>query len=254
MPGNVASVRGEGRSGRWERVGLAALLIGTAFSFLWGLDRNGWANPYYSAAAQAGSKDWTAFFFGSFEWGNLISVDKTPLSIWVESLSVRLFGLNSWSILVPQALMGVATTFLIYKIVRTGFGAAPSLLAGAIYATTPVVFLMSRFNNPEPLMGLLMVAATYVSLKAMGSGRLRTFAVAGLLLGLAFMAKQVQAFVIVPALCVAVLSFGHGRVGVTRPATDGRGGGGTRDIRGVAAGGGNHAGFTAALYGRVGDQ
>ena len=209
----LESVRGEGHSTHWERVGLAALLIGTAFFFLWGLDRNGWANPYYSAAAQAGSKDWTAFFFGSFEWGNLITVDKTPLSTWVESLSVRLFGLNSWSILVPQALMGVATTFLIYKIVRAGFGAAPSLLAGAIYATTPVVFLMSRFNNPEPLMGLLMVAAAYVSLKAMGSGRLRTFAVAGLLLGLAFMAKQVQAFVMVPALCVALLTFSHGRLG-----------------------------------------
>ena len=205
--------RGDGRAGRWELAGLAALLVGTAFSFLWGLDRNGWANPYYSAAAQAGSKDWTAFFFGSFEWGNLITVDKTPLSIWVESLSVRLFGLNSWSILVPQALMGVATTFLIYKIVRGGFGAAPALLAGAIYATTPVVFLMSRFNNPEPLMGLLMVAAAYVSLKAMSTGRLRTFVLAGVLLGLAFMAKQVQAFVMVPALCVAVLSFSHGRLG-----------------------------------------
>ena len=209
----LESGRGEGSSVRWERVGLAALLVATAFSFLWGLDRNGWANPYYSAAAQAGSKDWTAFFFGSFEWGNLITVDKTPLSIWVESLSVRLFGLNSWSILVPQALMGVATTFLIYKIVRGGFGAAPSLLAGAIYATTPVVFLMSRFNNPEPLMGLLMVAAAFVTLKAISSGSLRTFAVAGLLLGLAFMAKQMQAFVMLPALCVAVLTFSPGGLG-----------------------------------------
>lgn len=209
----LTSVRSDEGSSRWERVGLATLLVSTATFFLWGLDNNGWANPYYSAAAQAGSKDWTAFFFGSFEWGNLITVDKTPLSIWVMSLSVRLFGLNSWSILVPQALMGVATTYLIYKIVRRGFGAAPSLLAGAIYAATPVVFLMSRFNNPEPLMGLLTVGTAYLALKAMDSGRLRTFAAAGLLLGLAFMAKQVQAFVMVPALCVAVLMFSRGRLG-----------------------------------------
>ena len=205
--------RGEGRAGRWERVGLASLLAATAIFFLWGLDNNGWANPYYSAAAQAGSKDWKSFFFGSFEWGNFITVDKTPLSIWVMSLSVRAFGLNSWSLLVPQALMGIATTYLIYKIVRRGFGAAPSLLAGAIYAATPVVFLMSRFNNPEPLMGLLTVGTAFVALRAMDNGRLRTFAAAGLLLGLAFMAKQAQALVMVPALCVAVLMFSRGRMG-----------------------------------------
>ncbi|MGY3320143.1 ArnT family glycosyltransferase [Arthrobacter sp. TE12232] len=211
LAAKLRPARGEDKSVRWERLGLASLLVVTGFFFLWGLDSNGWANPYYSAAAQAGSKDWKAFFFGSFEWGNLITVDKTPLSIWVMSLSVRLFGLNSWSILVPQALMGVATTFLIYKIVRSGFGAAPSLFAGAIYATTPVVFLMSRFNNPEPLMGLLTVGTAYLALKAMDSGRLRTFAGAGILLGLAFMAKQAQAFVMVPALGVAVLMFSHGR-------------------------------------------
>lgn len=205
--------RGEERSIPWERLGLISLLVVTGFFFLWGLDSNEWANPYYSAAAQAGSKDWKAFFFGSFEWGNLITVDKTPLSIWVMSLSIRLFGLNSWSILVPQALMGVATTFLVYKIVRRGFGAAPSLFAAAIYATTPVVFLMSRFNNPEPLMGLLTVGTAYLALKAMDSGRLRTFAGAGFMLGLAFMAKQVQAFVMIPALCTAVLMFSHGGLG-----------------------------------------
>lgn len=194
----------------WDKVGLVVLLLATAASFLWGLDRNGWANPYYSAAAQAGSQDWKAFFFGSFEWGNLITVDKTPLSIWVMSLSVRLFGLNTWAILVPQALMGVATTYIIYRILRRGFGAAPALLGGAIYATTPVVFLMSRYNNPEPLMGLLMVAAVAIAIRAVEKGWLRLFAVAGLLLGLAFMAKQIQAFVVIPALCVTVLGFSSG--------------------------------------------
>lgn len=194
----------------WDKLGLIVLLVATATSFLWGLDRNGWANPYYSAAAQAGSQDWKAFLFGSFESGNLITVDKTPLSIWVMSLSVRIFGLNTWAILVPQALMGVATTYLIYRILRRGYGSAPALLGGAIYATTPVVFLMSRYNNPEPLMGLLMVAAVAVTIRAMEKGWLRLFATAGILLGLAFMAKQIQAFVVIPALCVAVLGFGMG--------------------------------------------
>jgi len=200
------------RNERWEMAALLSLLAGTAVLYLWALDANGWANPYYSAAAQAGAQDWKAFFFGSFEWGNLITVDKTPLSIWVMSLSVRFFGLNSWSILVPQALMGVATSYMVCRIIRRGFGPRTALFGTALYATTPVVVLMSRFNNPEPLMGLLMVAAVLVTLKAMESGRLRTFAFAGFLLGLGFMAKQVQALLVVPALCTAVLAFSQGRV------------------------------------------
>lgn len=196
----------------WERIGLVVLLVATAMSFLWGLDRNGWANPYYSAAAQAGSQDWKAFFFGSLDAGNLITIDKPPLSVWIMSLSVRLFGLNSWAILVPQALMGVTTTWLIYKIIRRSHPAAPALLGGLIYATTPVVVLMSRFNNPEPLMGLLTVAAIYFIIRTFEDNRWSWYLLAGTALGLAFMAKQIQAFLPIPALVLAVLLFGAGTV------------------------------------------
>lgn len=196
----------------WEKIGLVVLLAGTAALFLWGLDRNGWANPYYSAAAQAGSQDWKAFFFGSLDAGNLITIDKPPLSVWIMSLSVRLFGLNFWAILVPQALMGVATTWLIYKIIRRSHPAAPALLGGLIYATTPVVVLMSRFNNPEPLMGLLTVAAAYFVVRAVEDNRWSWYLLTGTALGLGFMAKQIQAFLPIPALVLAVLLFGAGRL------------------------------------------
>ncbi|MEJ1179403.1 MULTISPECIES: ArnT family glycosyltransferase [unclassified Pseudarthrobacter] len=198
---------------RWEQFGLAVLLVTTSVTFLWGLDRNGWANPYYSAAAQAGSQDWKAFFFGSLDAGNLITIDKPPLSIWIMSLSVRLFGLNSWALLVPQALMGIATTWLIYKIIRRSHPAAPALLGGLIYASTPVVLLMSRFNNPEPLMGLLTTAAVYFTLRAMDNNRWGWYILAGAALGLGFMAKQIQAFLVIPALVLAVLLFGAGTLG-----------------------------------------
>ncbi|TAP45411.1 glycosyltransferase family 39 protein [Arthrobacter sp. S39] len=197
----------------WEQIGLAVLLAGTALTFLWGLDRNGWANPYYSAAAQAGSQDWKAFFFGSLDAGNLITIDKPPLSIWIMSLSVRLFGLTSWALLVPQAIMGVATTWLIYKIIRRSHTAAPALLGGLIYATTPVVVLMSRYNNPEPLMGLLTVAAVYFVIRAIDDNRWTWYLLAGTALGLGFMAKQIQAFLPIPALVLAVLLFGAGTLG-----------------------------------------
>ncbi|WP_159631397.1 glycosyltransferase family 39 protein [Arthrobacter sp. 8AJ] len=188
-----------------------SLLATTSLLYVWGLDTNGWANPYYSAAAQAGSQDWKAFFFGSSEAGNLITVDKPPLSIWVISLSVRLFGLSSWSLLVPQAVMGVLSTAFLYKIVRRGFGPRTSLFAAAVYASTPVVVLMSRFNNPEPLMGLLTIVSVWAALKAMETGLIRSFALAGFLLGLAFMAKQVQALLVVPAMATAVIAFSNGK-------------------------------------------
>ena len=129
------------------------------------------------------------------------------------SLSVRLFGLNSWALLIPQALMGVATTWLIYKIIRQGHPAGPALLGGLVYATTPVVVLMSRYNNPEPLMGLLTVAAFYFVIRAIDDNRWAWYLLAGTALGLGFMAKQIQAFLPIPALVLAVLLFGAGTLG-----------------------------------------
>ena len=88
--------------------GLPLLLVATAALYLWNLSASGWANAFYSAAAQAGASDWTAMLFGSSDAANAITVDKTPAALWVIDLSVRLFGLNPWSVLVPQALEGVA--------------------------------------------------------------------------------------------------------------------------------------------------
>ena len=93
----------------WARPGLLGLLAATAVLLFWGLTASGWANAFYSAAVQAGSASWKAFFFGSSDAANSITVDKPPASLWVMALSVRVFGLSSLSILVPEALMGVAT-------------------------------------------------------------------------------------------------------------------------------------------------
>jgi hypothetical protein len=104
-----------------HRLELAATLLATAALYLWNLGASGWANAFYSAAAQAGSQDWTAWFFGSSDAANAITVDKPPASLWIMGLSVRLFGLNAWSILVPEALMGVAAQRDILGFVRSQF-------------------------------------------------------------------------------------------------------------------------------------
>src|SRR4051812_13176175 len=167
-PGRLTRLwRGPETDPCWGRPGLLGLLAATAILLVWGLGASGWANSFYSAAVQAGSASWKAFFFGSSDAASSITVDKTPLALWPMALSVRIFGLSSWSILVPQALEGVATVALLHHVVRRTTGsAAAGLLAGTVMALTPVAVLMFRFNNPDALLVLLMVGAVAATLRA----------------------------------------------------------------------------------------
>jgi 4-amino-4-deoxy-L-arabinose transferase-like glycosyltransferase len=190
---------------RWEVPALVGLLAVTAGMYLWNLAESGWANAFYSAAAQAGSKSWTAFLYAASDAAASITVDKPPLSIWVMALSVRAFGLSSWSILVPQALMGVATVGVLYASVRRRHSAATALLAGAALALTPVAALMFRFNNPDALLVLLLTLAAAAVLRAVEDGRTRWMVAAGALVGAAFLTKQLQAFLVLPGFAIAYL-------------------------------------------------
>ena len=199
--------RGRPQDPEWERPALLAILAANALLYCWNLGINGWANYFYSAAVQAGTMDAKAFFFGSSDWGNSITVDKPPLSLWVMGLSVRLFGFNPLAMLLPQVVMGVGTTLLIYMILRRCVSSVAALLGATVFFTTPIVTLMSRYNNPDPLMLLLMVAAVWFVLRSIETGRGRFFVVAGALLGLAFMTKQLQGMLSVPALGLAFVLF-----------------------------------------------
>ncbi|MFC8616404.1 glycosyltransferase family 39 protein [Micromonospora purpureochromogenes] len=183
---------------RWTRPALAVLLLAAGVLYLWGLGASGWANSFYSAAAQAGAESWKAFFYGSSDAANSITVDKTPASLWVMALSVRIFGLSSWSILVPQALLGVATVGALSATVRRWYGPVAGLLAGAILALTPVATLMFRFNNPDALLVLLLVLAAYATVRAVETAGTRWIVLAGALVGLGFLTKMLQAFLVVP--------------------------------------------------------
>jgi len=184
---------------------LSALLVGTAALYLWGLSASGWANEFYAAAVQAGATDWKAFFFGSLDAGNFITVDKPPASLWVMALSVRVFGLSSWSLLVPQALEGVAAVALLYAAVRRWAGHVPGLVAGAILALTPAAALMFRFDNPDALLVLLMVAAAYAVVRAVEGASTRWLVLAGVAIGFAFLTKMLQGFLVLPAFVLVYL-------------------------------------------------
>ena len=190
---------------RWERPALLALLVATAALYLYGLGRSGWANSFYSAAAQAGSASWKAFFYGSSDAASSITVDKTPAALWVMALSLRSFGLSSWSILVPQALMGVGSVALLYATVKRWSGPVAGLIAGAVLALTPVAVLMFRFNNPDALLVLVLVAAAYATVRATERASARWLVLAGALVGAGFLTKMLQALLVVPALAVVYL-------------------------------------------------
>jgi len=197
----------------WARPSFIGLLAITLLLYVWGLDRNGWANAYYSAAVQAGSQSWKAFLFGSLDASNFITVDKSPGFLWVMEISARIFGVNTWSIQVPQALEGVATVGLTYMMVRRWFGPAAALIAGATVALTPVAALMFRYNNPDALLVLLVTGGAYGTLRAVESGRTRWLVLAAFLIGTGFLAKMLQAFLIVPVVTAVYLFFGRPRLG-----------------------------------------
>ena len=197
-----------------ERIALVALLAGTAVLYLWNLSISGWANAFYSAAAQAGAEDWTAMLFGSSDPANAITVDKTPAALWIIDISVRLFGLNPWSVLVPQALMGVAAVAVLFAAVRRAAGPWAAVLAGAVLALTPVAALIFRFNNPDALLVLLLVVAAYCVQRGIEKDASRWwFVAAGAAVGFGFLAKMLQAFLVLPAFAVAALVAGDRPVG-----------------------------------------
>lgn len=199
--------RGRVQDQAWERPALLLVLTINSLLYCWNLSTNGWANYFYSAAIQSGSMDAKSFFFGSSDWGNSITVDKPPLSLWVMGLSAKLLGFSPTAILLPQVVMGVGTTLLIYLILRRCVSSVPALFGAVVFFTTPIVTLMSRYNNPDPLMLLLMTTAVWFVLRSIETSRGRYFVLAGALLGLAFMTKQLQGMLSVPALGLAFLLF-----------------------------------------------
>jgi 4-amino-4-deoxy-L-arabinose transferase-like glycosyltransferase len=198
-------LRGPDSSPAWYRPALLAVLLGTALLYLWDLSASGDANSFYAAAVQAGSLNWKAWFFGSLDSSNFITVDKPPGSLWVMGLSARIFGFNSWSLLVPSALEGVAAVALLAATVRRVAGHAAGLIAGAVLALTPAAVLMFRFDNPDAFLVLLLVLAAYCVTRALDGARMRWLVGAGVAVGFAFLTKSGQALLPVPGFGLAYL-------------------------------------------------
>jgi 4-amino-4-deoxy-L-arabinose transferase-like glycosyltransferase len=194
-----------------ELLGLLAL---AAVLNLWSLSRNGWANDYYSAAVRSMSSSWHNFFYGSFDASGIMTVDKPPLALWVQALSARVFGFHPLSVLVPQALMGIATVALVYDLTRRVFGRPAGFVAGLVLALTPITVAISRHNNPDALLVLCCVGAVWALVRAFEDGRTRWIVLSGLLVGLGFETKMAVALMVAPGIVAGWLWFapsGRGR-------------------------------------------
>ncbi|MDO9409092.1 glycosyltransferase family 39 protein, partial [Patulibacter sp.] len=211
-----------GREGdpAWIRPALWAVLVASAVLMVWNLGENGMSNEYYAAAVKSASVSWKAWFFGSLDPGSFITVDKPPLSIWLMGLSTRIFGFGSVSMLLPQALCTIVSVGLLYATVRRGLderlgasgAATAALLAAALLAITPITVAIGRVNNPDALLILLLVASAYATMRAVEGGRLKWLVWAGVFVGLAFTAKMLQGWMIVPALGAVYLLAGPPRL------------------------------------------
>ncbi len=187
---------------RWA---LALILLLTAFGDFYQLQREGFANLYYAAAIRSMLESWHNFFFVSFDPGGFVSVDKPPVGFWIQTASAKLLGYSGFSILLPEALAGIASVGVLYLLVRRLFGIAPALLSALFLAITPVSVVTNRYNTIDSLLVLAVLLAAYAVSRAGETGGLRWLLLCAVLVGLGFNIKMLEAYLVVPAFALMYL-------------------------------------------------
>lgn len=196
---------------RWRVYALAAICLLAIALYAWRITTEGWGNPYYAAAVKSMSVNLTNFVFGAFDPVGVVTVDKPPLALWAIVLSTAIFGFHSWSVLLPQVIEGVAAVFLLHRTVRMWAGENAALIAALVLAVTPITVAINRDSNPDTMMVLVLVAAAYAFTRSVqrdvSPGRsTRWLMLAAFLLGMGFLAKMLQGWIVVPAFALAYLA------------------------------------------------
>jgi 4-amino-4-deoxy-L-arabinose transferase-like glycosyltransferase len=200
---------GENPPDAWVRPVFWGVLALSAALNSWALSINQWANTYYSATVLGMTRSWKAFFFGALDANSFITVDKPPLALWVQALSARIFGFNTWSLLLPQSIAAVLTVCVVYHVVRRGFGPFAASVAALALAVTPIAVVMARHNNPDTLLALLLALALWAASNAIRSGKLAPLVWCAVAVGLAFNTKMLQAYFVLPVIAIVYLVAGH---------------------------------------------
>ncbi|GAA1268869.1 glycosyltransferase family 39 protein [Kitasatospora nipponensis] len=184
---------------RYARPAALAVAAVAGLLYCWGIDRSGY-HLFYADAVRSMSQSWRAFLFGSYDPASTITLDKLPGFLWPQALSARLLGFHPWALTLPQAIEGVLAVLVLYRAVRRWAGARAGLLAAAAFALTPVVAGLFRTSVEDPLFTLLLLLAADATQRALPTARLRSLLLAGLWVGLAFQAKMLEAWAVLPVL------------------------------------------------------
>jgi 4-amino-4-deoxy-L-arabinose transferase-like glycosyltransferase len=216
FPQEIPSRRGFSLSRRlsspsWPRLGLLAILALASFLDLFRLEELGYNNEYYASAVKSMLANWPNFFFGAFDPAGFITVDKPPVFLWVQAGFAWMLGFSGLSLLLPQAIAGVVSVWLLYRLVGKTFGEIAGLLAALALALTPIFVVTSRHNNPESLLTLVLLLQVYALTRAIERGRLGWLMALAGLAGLGFNLKMLEALVTLPAFFLVYLLMGRGR-------------------------------------------
>ncbi|WP_328413839.1 glycosyltransferase family 39 protein [Streptomyces violaceus] len=195
---------GDRAAPRWSLPVLLAILALAAVLYSWNLSGSS-LNSFYSAAVLSGTQSWKAWFFGSLDAGNFLTVDKPPLALMVMGLSCRVFGYGTWQMMAPLVVAALATIWILHSSVKRVFGHAAAAVAALVLALTPITVAINRDNNPDTLLVFLMVAGAALGLRAVRGGRLLPLLGSAACFGLAFNTKMLQGYIALPAVFAVYL-------------------------------------------------
>ncbi len=189
----------------WNRTILVAIMSLAGFLSMYDVWKEGYGNQYYAAAVKSMLTSFHNFFFASFDGGGFVSVDKPPLGLWVQTFSATVFGFQGWSLILPQALATVISTVLVYHLVRRSFGAPAGVIAALAFALTPILVAVSRTNNFDAVVVMVVLLAAWAVMVAAERGSLKLLSLSMALVGLGFNIKMLQAWMVLPAICLLYL-------------------------------------------------
>ncbi|MFI1353192.1 ArnT family glycosyltransferase [Streptomyces sp. NPDC020898] len=189
---------------RWSLPALLAIMLLAGVLYSWNLSSSG-LNSFYSAAVLSGTQSWKAWFFGSLDAGNFLTVDKPPFVLMVMGLSCRVFGYGTWQMMAPLIASALGTIWILHSSVKRVFGHAAATVAALVLALTPITVAINRDNNPDTLLVFLMVAGAALALRATRDGRLLPLLGSAVCFGLAFNTKMLQGYIALPAVFAVYL-------------------------------------------------
>lgn len=188
-----------------HRLALLGIMLISVFCNFWTLGQNGYGNLYYAATVKSMGSTWHAFFFASFDPAGFVTVDKPPVGFWLQVVSTKLFGFTPFAVFLPQALAGVLSVVILYWLVRRHFGRIAGLIAAVALAVSPISVVTNRNNTIDSTLMLVLLLAAWATFRAIETDHLRWLIVSGVLVGLGFNIKMLEAYLVVPAFALAYL-------------------------------------------------